>query len=437
MSARRRRRRARTVGRAPHLRVHRRRRRLLRRRRTGVAVALAVLGPGLLAGLSDDDPAGITTYAILGAEHGYRLLWVVTASTAMLILFHELAARLGILTGRGLIALVRERSGGRAAAVAVGALVVANLGTLCAELAGVAVGARLVLGAARGVAVPAAAVAVTALVLGAGFDRVEHVLLALSAVFVAYLVAGALAGPDWAAAARGAVVPAVPASRDAALVAVATVGTTVAPWGLAFMQSYAVDKRLTPDELTWERVDVATGAILTGVIAVFIAIACAATLHPAGVAIEDGAEAASALEPLAGSLASTLFGLGLLGAALLAAAVVPLATAYAVCEAADRPAGLSEHPRRAPLFYGAFAGAMALAAGIVLVPAVPLVPVLFLTQALNAVLLLAILPFMRALARDPAVLGRHRLGPVGSLATAAAIAAVALACVAVAALTVA
>lgn len=426
----------RTIGRGPHLRVHHRRRRLLRRRRGGIAVALAVVGPGLLAGLSDDDPAGITTYSILGAEHGYRLLWVLALSTAMLIVFHELAARLGVVTGKGMILLVRERFGRRAATVAVGALVVANLGTLCAEFAGIAVGARLLTGVERGIAVPVAAVAVVTLVLGASFHRVEHVLLALSAVFAAYLVAGVLADPDWSAAARGLAVPSLPGTRDALLVIVATVGTTLAPWGLAFMQSYAVDKRLTPDELPWERVDVATGAILTGVIGAFIVIACAATLHPAGVSIDDGADAARALEPLAGSAAATLFGLGFVGAALLAAAVVPLSTAYSLCEAVGHPAGLHERPRRAPLFYGTFVAAVGLAAGVVLIPSLPLVPVLFLTQALNAVLLLAILPFLRALGRDPSVLGDHRLGPAGSIATAVAMLLVAVACVALLVLTV-
>lgn len=399
------------------------------RRRPAVPVALlAVLGPGLLAGLSDDDPAGITTYSILGAEHGYQLLWVLALSTVALIVFHELAARLGVVTGKGLILLVRERYGRAAAAVAVSALVVANVGTICAELAGVAVGAQLLFGVGRGIAVPIAAAAVAALVLGSSFHRVEHVLLALASVFAAYIAAGLLAGPDWGAAASGLVVPRMPAGRDAVLVAVATIGTTLAPWGLAFMQSYAVDKRLRVEDLRYERVDVVTGATLTGIIGLFIVIACAATLHPAGVTIDDGAEAARALEPLAGSLAATLFGVGILGAALLAAAIVPLSTAYSLCEAAGHPAGLDVPPRRAPLFYGSYLAALAVASGIVLIPGLPLVPVLFLTQALNAVLLLAILPFMRALARDRELLGAQRLGRVGEIATALVIALVAAAC---------
>ena len=390
---------------------------------------MAVLGPGLLAGLSDDDPAGITTYSILGADHGYQLLWVLVLSTVALIVFHELAARTGVVTGKGLILLVRESYGGRAAALAVGSLLVANVGTLCAELAGVAIGADLLTGAGRGASVGLAVIVISALVLGSSFHRVEHILLALSLVFVAYVAAGILAGPDWGAAARGLVEPRMPGSRDAVLIAVATLGTTLAPWGLAFMQSYAVDKHLHVSDMRYERIDVITGAMLTGVIGFFVIIACAATLHPAGVGISDGADAARGLEPLAGSSAATLFGLGILGAGMLAAAVVPLSTAYSVCEAAGHPAGLDQRPSEAPLFYGSFLGAMAVAAGIVLIPAVPLVPVLYLTQVLNAVLLLAILPFMVRLGRDERLMGDLRISRSGLVVCVAMIGAIAVACV--------
>ncbi len=199
------------------------------------------------------------------------------------------------------------------------------------------------------------------------------------------------------------------------------------------MQSYAVDKHLKVADLRYERLDVVTGAVLTGVIGFFVVIACAATLHPAGIEIEDGADAARALEPLAGSAASLLFGLGILGAAMLAAAVVPLSTAYSVCEAAGHPAGLDQRPREAPLFYGSYLGAMGVAAAIVLVPAVPLVPVLYLTQVLNAILLLVILPFMVRMGRDVSILGAQRLTRAGVVVCVALIAAVAGACAVLAA----
>jgi Mn2+/Fe2+ NRAMP family transporter len=411
----------------PHLVFRRPHRALaaMRGRRAGLLALVAVLGPGLLAGLSDDDPAGITTYSILGADYGYRLLWVLTLSTLALIVFHDLAARTGVVTGKGLMCLVRERYGRRATQGALAALLVANLGTICAEFAGVAAGMQVLGNISRYVSVPLAAGAVSVLVLRGSFGRVEHVLLALSAIFVAYIVSGLLAHPDWGATAHGLVVPNLPLTRAGVLATVATVGTTLAPWGLAFIQSYAVDKRLKVKDLRYERVDVVSGAVLTGIIGLFVVIACAATLHAHGRHIHDAADAAVALQPLAGNAAQTLFGLGLIGAGLLAAAIVPLSTAYSVAEASDRPCDLNDSFRQAPLFYGAFGGSVALAVTLVLIPGAPLIPILYLTQALNAVLLLAILPFLRALARDPTVMGEHRLSRFGSITTGAVIALVA------------
>jgi Mn2+/Fe2+ NRAMP family transporter len=398
------------------------------RRPSGIAALTVVVGPGLLAGLSDDDPAGITTYSILGAEHGYELLWVLGLSTVALILFHELGARLGIVSGQGLAGLIRERYGVRRAAAALLALVVANVGTTCAEFAGVAAALELA-GVSRYVSVPAAAVLVCALVLGGRFHRVEHVLLLLATAFATYIVAGLLAGPDWAAAARGLVVPSLPADRDGLLLVTATIGTTLAPWGLSFIQSYAVDKRLTPADLRYERIDVVSGAAMTGVIGAFVVLACAATLHATGASIDDASDAAVALEPLAGGAASLLFGAGLLGAALLAASILPLSTAYSVGEALGFEAGLDDSFGDARTFYCTYGAIVGIAAAIVLIPGAPLVPILFLTQALNAVLLPPLLVLMARMARDDDLMGAQRSGRVATVAYAVTIAGV-LACVA-------
>lgn len=422
----------RTPGRHVHWRLARRRHLLLR---GGVAATLlAVVGPGLLAGLSDDDPAGITTYSILGAKYGYELLWVLALSTAALVVFHELGVRLGIVTGKGLLTLVRERYGGRAAGLVLAALVVANVGTLCAEFAGVAAGMELLGGTSRYLSVPLAAIGVSALVLRESFRHVEHFLLALSSVFVAYVISGLLAHPDWGAAARGLVVPSIPLNRDALLVAVATVGTTLAPWGLAFIQSYAVDKRLHVKDLRYERVDVVVGAVLTGVIGVFVVVACAATLHVKGISISDAGNAARALEPLAGNLAATLFGLGFLGAALLAAAIVPLSTAYSISETFGRRDDLNDSFAEARSFYLTFGAVVAVAVVLVLIPGAPLIPILFLSQALNAVLLLVLLPFMRSLAKDRELMGAHALGRVDRWTTGIAFALIAVSVLALAVL---
>ena len=401
------------------------------------ATLLAVVGPGLLAGLSDDDPAGIATYSILDAKYGYELLWVLTLSTAALIVFHELGVRLGIVTGKGLLTLVREHYGQRAAGVVVAALVIANTGTLCAEFAGVAAGMQLLGGMSRYLSVPLAAIGVSALVLRENFRHVEHFLLALSSVFIAYVVAGFLAHPDWGATAEGLVVPSMPLTRDAVLVAVATVGTTLAPWGLAFIQSYAVDKRLRVKDLRFERIDVIVGAVLTGVIGLFVVVACAATLHPAGIEVNDARDAAKALEPLAGNLAATLFGLGFLGAALLAAAIVPLSTAYSISEALGRRADLDDSFAEARAFYLSFGAVVLVATTIVLIPGAPLIQLLFLTQALNAVLLLVILPFIRSLAKDTELMGDHALGRGGRWVTAITFALIAASVLALAVLAVA
>jgi NRAMP (natural resistance-associated macrophage protein)-like metal ion transporter len=371
-----------------------------------------VLGPGLLAGLSDDDPAGITTYSILGARFGYELLWVLLLATGALIVFHELAARMGLVTGRGLVSLVRGRYGRRTTVAVVGALLVANLGTTAAEFAGVAASLELA-GVSRYVSVPIAAVGVSVLALRGSFHRIEHVLLLVGAVFSTYIVSGFLAGPEWSSVARGLVVPSLPAGGQALVVSAATVGTTLAPWGLAFIQSYAVDKRLHATELRYERIDVVAGAVMTGVIGAFVVIACAATLHATGRTIEDARDAAVGLEPLAGGLASTLFAVGLLGAALLAAAVLPLSTAYSMSEALGHEAALDDSLREAPFFYGTYGVVVTVGAAVVLVPGLPLIGILFFTQVVNAILLVPLLVVMILIARDREVMGDYRNGGFG------------------------
>jgi Mn2+/Fe2+ NRAMP family transporter len=421
-------------GRQLHARLLRHRPALLT---AGYATALlAVVGPGVLAGLSDDDPAGITTYSILGAKYGNELLWVLAVSTAALIVFHLVGARMGVVTRQGLLTLVRKHRGLRDARIVLGALVVANVGTMCAELAGVAASLELLAGVSRYLTVPLAGVGVSVLVLRGSFHRVEHVLLALSAVFVTYIVSGLLAHPDWGQAAKGLVVPHLPLTREALLVAVATVGTTLAPWGLVFIQSYAADKHLRIKDLRYENVDVIVGAILTGVIGLFVVVACAATLHAQGIDIKDAKDAAKALEPLAGGSASTLFGVGFLGAALLAAAVVPLSTAYSVAETAGKPADLDDTFTEAPLFYLSYGAVVALAAALVLIPGAPLIQILFLSQALNAVLLLIMLPFLRRLAADPRVMGDEALTAVGRVVTGVALGLIAASVSALALLTI-
>lgn len=390
---------------------------------------MAVVGPGLLAGLSDDDPAGITTYSVLGADHGYQLLWVLLLSTVALVMFHGLAARMGVVTGQGLIGLVRQRYGVRVGGTVLIALVIANIGTTCAEFAGIAAGFEL-FGISRYISVPATAVIVSMLVLRGSFHRVEHVLLALSTVFLAYIASGILARPDWGAAAKGLVVPSMPMNGATIAIVTATVGTTLAPWGLSFIQSYAVDKKLRTEDLALERIDVVTGAVLTGVIGFFVVVACAATLHREGRSITDAADAAVALQPLAGDTAATLFAVGLICAALLAASVLPLSTAYSVCEYAGVEAALDDPISEARTFYVSFGLVTALGAVAVLIPGAPLVTILVGTQVLNAVLLIPLLIAMIGTGRDRDLMGEFTIGRAATVAYGITTAVV-LVCVAV------
>lgn len=380
-------------------------------RGVSIAALAAVVGPGLIAGLSDDDPAGITTYSALGASYGYQLLWVLLISTVALILFQDLGARIGVVTGQGLAGLIRQQYGARAGMLSIVALVAANVGTTTAEFAGIAAGAEI-FGIPRWISVPIGALLVSVLVLRGGFRGVERVLLALSAIFLAYIGAGLLAGPDWGAAFRGLVTPTLPPTKDALLLSTATLGTTLAPWGLAFIQSYAVDKKISPKQLRLLRIDVVSGAVLTGVIGFFVVVACAATLNRSGVAIEDASSAARALEPLAGEMAAGLFAIGLVGAALLAASILPLSTAYSVCDVAGRPAALDDSVKEAPLFYGTFGVVTAIGAGLVLLPGVPLVPILVGTQVINAILLLPLLFYMSGIAKSRRLMGEYAVGNV-------------------------
>ena len=378
------------------------------------APLLAVLGPGLLAGLSDDDPAGITTYSVLGADHGYQLLWVLLLSTLALVVFHGLAARMGVVTGQGLIGLVRQRYGVQIGGVVLAALVVANIGTTCAEFAGIAAGFEL-FGVSRYISVPVAAVAVSLLVLRGSFHRVERLLLLLSTVFLAYIASGFMAGPDWGAALHGTVVPSMPMTGEAIAIVTATLGTTLAPWGLSFMQSYAVDKKLRTEDLPLERVDVVTGAVLTGVIGFFVVVACAATLHRDGLRITDAADAAVALQPLAGDAASTLFGIGLIGASILAASILPLSTAYSVCEYAGVEAAIDDPYSQARTFYLTYGVITLIGTALVLTPDAPLVAILVGTQVLNAVLLIPLLLAMVGIGRDRDLMGDFATGRTGTV----------------------
>jgi Mn2+/Fe2+ NRAMP family transporter len=374
------------------------------KRNLRIAAFLAVLGPGVLAGLSDDDAPGITTYSVLGSHYGYQLLWTLLISTFALIMFQDLGARIGVVTRQGMIGLVRQKYGARAGILSAIVLLLANVGTMTAEFAGIAAGAQL-FHISRYISVPFAALSVSFLVLRGSFARVEKVFFLLCSVFIAYVVAVFFVHPNWGAALKGTFVPTMPITHDAILIAVATLGTTLAPWGLAFIQSYAVDKRLTKDDLKLLRVDVWTGSILTGVIGFFVIVTCAATLYPHHVVVSDASVAAKALEPLAGSVAKGLYAVGLIGAAFLAASILPLSTAYSITDLTGRPSAIDDKFDEAPLFYLTFGAITLISAALIMIPGGNLTKILVQSQNLNAILLIPLLLYIFGISRDKRLMG--------------------------------
>ncbi len=379
----------------------------LLRRRAGLVAFLAVVGPGLITASADNDAQGITTYSLVGAKTGYALLWVLPLALLALVVTQEIGARIGLVTGKGLGALIRERFGVRPATLAMLLLLIANLATTAAEFAGVAA-ALEIFGVSRYISVPLAAVLVLVLVAKGGYRRVERVLLIGSAVFAAYIVSGFLAHPDWGSAFHGFTTPSFQKDPIFVLTAVGMVGTTITPWGQFFIQGYVVDKGLGPDDLAYERADVFLGQAAMGVVVFFIIIATAATVFATGGTIETAKDAALALEPLAGRFAETLFALGLLNASLMGANILPLSTSYAICEAFGFELGLDQYIREAPVFYGTIAFAIGFGALVVLIPGIPLVPILFVSAVVNAVLLAPILVYLYVLANDRDLMGDLR-----------------------------
>ena len=394
--------------------------------RVRLIAVLAVLGPGLVSGFADNDAGGITTYSLAGANFGYQLLWVILASQVVLFFTQEVGARLGLATGKGLISLIRERWGVRWTVFAAFVMLVANLGSIVAEFAGI--GSALgIFGVPQQVSAAVAAVVVVTFIALGSYSRVQYLFVAVGiGVSIAYVFSAVLAQPDWSLALSSMTHPNFSSSPIYWLAVVGTVGTTITPWGQAFIQSYVADKGLRPDDLPASRLDVFAGALLTNLIAGFIVIACAATLFRAGITIAGAADAARALEPFAGPGATVLFAGGLLGASFLGLGVVPMTSAYTTCEAFGWETGVDWNWREAPAFYGLLAFFIGFAALFVMIPNLPLIQVMFLAQVLNALLLPFILVFVMLLARDREIMGNlasgRILGTIGWLATALLIA---------------
>ena len=380
-------------------------RRRFRRRR--FLALLAVLGPGLIAALAGNDAGGITTYSVMGAETGFRLLWLFPLTMITLAVVQEMSARLGVVTGQGLSGLIRDRYGVRWVAFAMLVLFAANMANTVANFAGIAAGLTL-FGLPTLLTVPIAAAVIWGLVLFASYRSLERVFLLISVVFLAYIVSALLARPDWGAVAQGLTTPRFDASGGELLLMVAVVGTTIAPFMQFYLQSAVAEKGIDEEELRLEQVDAVGGALLTNVIALFIVIATATTLFAAGASIQTAGDAAEALGPIAGNLSRTLFGLGLFGASALAATIIPISTAFVICEAFGWEAGVGQRFRDAPAFFSIYTFVLFAGALVVLfLSEGSLIGVILASQNLQGLLLPFVLVFMLLLVNNRKLLGRH------------------------------
>jgi NRAMP (natural resistance-associated macrophage protein)-like metal ion transporter len=380
------------------------------RRYRRVFILLAVIGPGLITSNADNDAGGIATYAQAGAQFRLQMLWLLVVITLCLIVVNEMSARMGVVTGKGLADLIRERFGVRSTTFAMALLLVANAFTTVAEFAGIAAGMEL-LGVPKYVSVPLAAILIWLLVVRGSYPIVERVLLSIGIVYLTYIISGFLVHPDWGEVARASAVPQVVASRAYFLLAIAMIGTTITPWMQFYLQAAVAEKAIPSDRLSYSRADVIAGSIVTDVIAFFIILATALTLaghlSPAQLGNMQAGDYARALVPVAGRFAAILFGIGLVGASLLAGSVVPLSTSYAVTEAFGFERGVDQPIREAPAFFGIFTALIVLAALAVLVPGVPLVSMILLSQDVNGLILPAILVYMLILVNDRRLMGRY------------------------------
>jgi len=385
--------------------------RTLKHWKTQLLVILAVVGPGFITANVDNDAGGIYTYSAAGAQFGYTMLWTMIPMTLALVVVQEMSARMGAVTGKGLSDLIREEFGFRLTFFVMITLVVTNFGNVVGEFAGVASSLEL-FGLSKYIVVPLAAVAVWGLVVRGTYDGIEKVFLAASAFYVCYIIAGVLAHPDWKAAAFATVTRPQAAgirSYGYLYMVIGLVGTTIAPWMQFYLQASVVEKGITAKQYAASRWDVILGCIFTDIVAWFIIVACAATLYANGVHDigSSGADAALALRPLAGHYAYLLFAAGLFNASLFAASILPISTAYAVCEGLGFEAGLDKKFHEAPAFYWLYTALIVLGAGVVLVPRLPLVYVTVLSQVANGVVLPFVLIFMLLLTNDRELMGDH------------------------------
>ena len=371
-----------------------------------LAIFFALIGPGIITSNVDNDAGGITTYSLAGSEFGLTLLWTLIPITVALIIVQEMCARMGVVSGKGLSDLIRERFGAKATFYLMIALFFTNLGNTVSEFAGVAASLEI-FGVSRYFSVPVSAFFVWWLVVKGNYKSVEKVFLVACVFYISYIISGFMVRPDWTIIKSEFLAPTVRFDPRFLTMAVGVVGTTIAPWMQFYLQSSVVDKGLKAEDYQYARMDVILGSVVVNVVAFFIIMLCALTIFQAGVKIETAKDAALALEPLAGKYCTWLFAFGLLNASLFAASILPLSTAYTICEAFGWESSLNRKFTEAPQFYGLYSLMVLLGMGIILFPDVTLISIMFYSQVINGMLLPVILIFMLLLVNDRRVMGNY------------------------------
>ncbi|PKL66999.1 MAG: Mn transporter [Methanobacteriales archaeon HGW-Methanobacteriales-1] len=369
-------------------------------------IFLSVMGPGIITANVDNDAGGITTYSLAGSQFGYSLLWLFIPMIIALAVIQEMGVRMGIVTGKGLADLIREKVGVKFTFLMMIALLLANFGNVLAEFSGIAVSTGI-FGIPRVIALPLAALFVWLLVVKGTYKSVEKIFLLASALYFSYIIAGFLAQPNWGFAAQSVIMPQLTISTAYITMVIGMVGTTIAPWMMFYLQSSVVEKGISLKNLKYSKADAVIGAIVVNIVAFFIVLACAATIFSSGIEVNDVADVSKALVPLAGQYASILFAFGFLNASLFAASILPLSTAYYVCESLGFEAGVSKSFREAPIFHGLYLGLIILAVIIIMVPNVPLLSILYLSQVANGLLLPFVLILMLLIINDKSIMGEH------------------------------
>ncbi|HXZ37155.1 MAG TPA: Nramp family divalent metal transporter [Thermodesulfobacteriota bacterium] len=382
-----------------------------------LAVFFALFGPGIITSNVDNDAGGITTYSLAGSEYGLSLLWTLFPITLALIVIQEMCARMGVVSGKGLSDLIRERFGARATFYLMIALFLTNLGNTISEFAGVAASLEI-FGVSKYLSVPLSAFFVWWLVVKGSYKSVEKAFLVACLFYISYIVSGFMVKPDWGEITAHFLTPTLGTMEltpEYLTMAVGVVGTTIAPWMQFYLQSSVVDKGLKAEDYQYARMDVVFGSIIVNIVAFFIIMLCALTIFQAGIKIETAKDAALALAPLAGKYCTWLFAFGLLNASLFAASILPLSTAYTICEAFGWEASVNRKFAEAPQFYGLYSLMIILGAAVILFPKIPLIPIMFYSQVINGVLLPVILIFMLILVNDRRIMGKFTNGWVLNL----------------------